>query len=84
MAPLDPASKSQVMTRLKDFCSDSVVLVSEAKFLFNPVFPVLMCRNSIRLYTIQMLAEIEGKMPTHLNRMRSVSQAMASLIIICM
>lgn len=27
MAPLDPASKSQVMSRLKDFCSRSVVLV---------------------------------------------------------
>jgi hypothetical protein len=27
MAPLDPASKSQVMKRLKDFCSDSIVLV---------------------------------------------------------
>ena len=27
MAPLDPASKSQVMTKLKNFCSQSVVLV---------------------------------------------------------
>lgn len=27
MAPLDPASKSQVMSRLKYFCSRSVVLV---------------------------------------------------------
>ena len=27
MAPLDPASKSLVMNRVKDFCSGSVVLV---------------------------------------------------------
>lgn len=27
MAPLDPSSKSQVMERLKQFCSDSIVLV---------------------------------------------------------
>ena len=27
MAPLDPASKSQVMSKLKAFCGDSVVLV---------------------------------------------------------
>lgn len=27
MAPLDPASKSQVMSRLKQFCNESVVLV---------------------------------------------------------
>jgi len=45
MAPLDPASKSQVMARLKDFCSDSVVLVSEAWFLFNQQYPVLITKN---------------------------------------
>ena len=27
MAPLDPESKSLVMTRIKDFCKESVVLV---------------------------------------------------------
>merc|ERR1719291_1017612 len=27
MAPLDPTSKSQVMAKLKDFCSSSVVLI---------------------------------------------------------
>jgi ABC-type Mn2+/Zn2+ transport system ATPase subunit len=27
MAPLDPKSKSQVMSKLKEFCSNSVVLV---------------------------------------------------------
>ena len=27
MAPLDPASKSQVMSKLKSFCHESVVLV---------------------------------------------------------
>ena len=45
MAPLDPASKSQVMARLKDFCSDSVVMVSEAWFLFNQQYPVLITKN---------------------------------------
>jgi hypothetical protein len=27
MAPLDPASKGQVMSKLKAFCTDSVVLI---------------------------------------------------------
>lgn len=34
MAPLDPTSKSQVMSRLKQFCSNSIVLVREP--IFNP------------------------------------------------